>query len=104
MTEVLLDDTGRKARGVRYLDRAPSFREEFMAVFSGEESESVPTDAFAALSPAPDRLLATALADLQRIMAGPAIQVRCLECPVELSAVPPSEPSGWKAMLLSLFG
>ena len=91
-------------RGVRYLDRAPSLREEFMAAFAGGESESVPTDAFASLSPAPDRLLATALADLKRILAGPSIQVRCLDCPVELSAAPVAEPRGWRAMLLSWLG
>lgn len=89
-------------RGVRYLDRKPSFAEEVMGAFTGNDTESAPTDAFASLAPAPDRLLSAALADLKRIMAGPSIQVRCLDCPVELSAVPPTQPRGWKAMLLSL--
>ncbi|MEO7815148.1 MAG: signal peptide peptidase SppA [Sphingomicrobium sp.] len=75
-------------RKVRYLERKPGFGEAFMAMFAGGDSEAAPTDAFAALSPAPDRLLATALADVQRIMTGPSIQVRCLDCPVELAAAP----------------
>ena len=91
-------------RKVRYLERKPGFGEEFMAMFAGGDSEVAPTDAFAALAPAPDRLLGVALADMKRIMAGPSIQVRCLDCPVELSAAPAAEPRGWKAMLLSLFG
>ena len=91
-------------RKVRYLDRKPGFAEDFMAMFAGGDSEATPTDAFAALAPAPDRLLGIAMADLKRIMTGPSIQVRCLDCPVELSAAPATEPRGWKAMLLSLFG
>ena len=91
-------------RKVRYLDRKPGFAEDFMTMFAGGDSEATPTDAFAALAPAPDRLLGTALADMKRIMTGPSIQVRCLDCPVELSAAPATEPRGWKAMLLSLFG
>jgi len=76
-------------RGVRYLDRKPSVGEEFAAMFAGGgDSDSAPTDAFASLAPAPDRLLATALVDVQRIMSGPSIQVRCLDCPVELAPAP----------------
>ena len=93
-------------RGVRYLDRTPTFAEEFMAMFSGEDdAEAAPTDAFAALAPAPEALLDAALADLQRILSGPSIQVRCLDCPVELRVPRPRRSaSGWKAMLISLFG
>lgn len=90
-------------RGVRYLDRKPGFGEEIAAMFAGGgDSDSAPTDAFASLAPAPDRLLATALVDVQRIMSGPSIQVRCLDCPVELAPAPAAAPRGWKAMLLSL--
>ncbi len=75
-------------RKVRYLERKPGFGEAFMAMFAGGDSDAAPTDAFAALAPAPDRLLATALAEIQRIMSGPSIQVRCLDCPVDLLAIP----------------
>ena len=84
-------------RKVRYLERKPGFGEAFMGMFAGGDSEATPTDAFAALAPAPDRLLATALAEVGRIMSDPSIQVRCLDCPVELSAAPPAteESTRW---------
>ena len=91
-------------RKVRYLDRAPTFAEELMAMFSGEEAEAAPTDAFAALAPAPEALLDVALDDVRRILSGPSIQVRCLDCPVELRASAGTEAKGWKAMLLGWLG
>ena len=91
-------------RGVRYLDRAPTFAEGLMASFSGDDSEAAPTDAFAALAPAPEALLEVALTDLRRMLSGPSIQVRCLDCPVELRASAKPASSGWTAVLLKLFG
>lgn len=91
-------------RKVRYLDRAPTFAENLMAMFSGGDAEAAPTDAFAALAPAPEALLDTALSDVRRILSGPSIQVRCLDCPVELRAPARPDSGGWKAALLSLFG
>jgi protease-4 len=89
-------------REVRYLDRSPSFAEELMAMLAGGDTEAAPTDAFAALAPAPERLLDTALADLKRILSGPSIQARCLDCPMELSTRAEPERSGWKAALFGL--
>ena len=91
-------------RKVRYLDRAPTFAEDLMAMFSGEEAEAAPTDAFAALAPAPEALLDVALDDVRRILSGPSIQVRCLDCPVELRATVGAEPGGWKTALLNWLG
>ena len=91
-------------RGVRYLDRAPTFAEELMAMFTGEEAEAAPTDAFAALAPAPEALLEVAMGDVRRILSGPSIQVRCLDCPVELRASAGAARTGWKAVLLSWLG
>ena len=91
-------------RGVRYLDRAPTFAEELMAMFTGEEAEAAPTDAFAALAPAPQALLDVAMGDVRRILSGPSIQVRCLDCPVELRTTAEPTRSGWKAVLLSWLG
>ena len=91
-------------RGVRYLDKHQTPFEEFLALFGGEdEAEAAPTDAFAALAPAPSAMLDVALADLKRILSGPSIQVRCLECPVELRPTAAPEREGWKAMLTGLF-
>ncbi len=91
-------------RGVRYLDKTTTPFEEFVALFGGEDdAEAAPTDAFAGLAPTPSALLDVALADFQRILAGPSIQVRCLECPIELRPTAAPERKGWKAMLFGLF-
>ncbi len=91
-------------RGVRYLDKKVTPFEEFIALFGGEDdAEAAPTDAFASLAPAPAGMLDVALADLKRILSGPSIQVRCLDCPVELRPAAP-ERAGWKALLTGLFG
>ena len=89
---------------MRYLDRAPTFAEELMAMFSGEEAEAAPTDAFAALAPAPEPLLDVAMGDVRRILSGPSIQVRCLDCPVELRAIAGPARSGWMAALFNWLG
>ena len=73
-------------------------------MFTGEEAEAAPTDAFAALAPAPEALLDVAMGDVRRILSGPSIQVRCLDCPVELHTTAEPARSGWKAVLLSWLG
>ena len=50
---------------------------------SADGGEATTRDAFASLAQRPDWLLARALGDARRILAGPAIQVRCLACGVE---------------------
>jgi protease-4 len=91
--------------GVRYIERSRSFGEELLATLGGSDSEATQTDAFAAMAPAPQRLLDVALGDLDSILSGPSIQVRCLDCPVELHATAAApKRSGWKALLLSLLG
>ncbi len=68
-------------RGVRYLDRPTSLTEGLMAAIAGSDNdEAGTTDAFASLSPTPASDVSRALADVQQIMAGPSIQIRCLEC------------------------
>ncbi len=90
-------------RGLTYLEREPSFADTLMAGFTGEdEAADVPADALASLSPAPEALLARALADFRSILSGPTIQARCLACPP--SAAPArlsAEDRGWLARLLS---
>jgi protease-4 len=79
-------------RGLTYLEARPEGFGRFLAAFGGgEEEESAPVDAFAMLSPSSDRLVAQVLADVGRILDGPSIQVRCLECPPSAS-VPAAAP------------
>jgi protease-4 len=70
-------------RGIRYLEPAPSFREELLATLASDESDdtAVPEDAFASLARAPQQQIAQMLGEIRSILAGPSIQARCLECP-----------------------
>jgi len=69
-------------RGVRYLERPQSLTDSLVAMLSGDDAEEDgdAADAFAALGGSPEHELAAALANLRSILAGPRIQVRCLEC------------------------
>ena len=68
-------------RGVTYLERPTSFKDEIIDMLASEEKDgSAPADAFAVFGN-PQLKLMQALADFRSILAGPSIQVRCLECP-----------------------
>jgi protease-4 len=82
-----IDDTD-----VTYLDQQPSFEDRLVDLVAGDgAADSSPTDAFAALSPAPTELLARVIGEVSAIMAGPSIQVRCLDCPPSAVASFPVE-------------
>jgi protease-4 len=69
-------------RGVRYLEPMRGFREQLLDVFASDSDEdSASDDAFAALARAPEQQLAAAIGEIRRILSGPSIQARCLECP-----------------------
>ena len=73
-------------RGVRYLERPTSFKEQLVEMLAEEENEgAAPTDAFAVFGN-PERTLVQAVADARSILAGPRIQVRCLQCPLPAPA------------------
>lgn len=94
---------GEGERGLTYLEKEPDFAETLMASLAGEEeAEESTTDALASLSPAPEALLARAIAEVRSILNGPTIQVRCLECPPMAAAPRLSEDDrGWLTRLLS---
>ncbi len=91
-------------RGVTYLDPEPTGWASFFAGFAGggEEEEAVPTDALARLGPAPEATVRRVIADVERILSGPSIQVRCLECGAYTDAAPASRTDGtgswWSAL------
>ena len=90
-------------RGLIYLEPSPGFADTLMESFASEEdSGEVPADALATLAPAPEALLARAVAEMRSIMAGPTIQARCLECP-PVGAAPKlsQQDRGWLTRLLS---
>jgi protease-4 len=62
----------------------------------------MPADALASLAPAPEGLLARAIAEVRSILNGPTIQVRCLDCPPVVAAPRLSQDDrNWLARLLS---
>ncbi|MBA3835092.1 MAG: signal peptide peptidase SppA, partial [Sphingomonas sp.] len=83
---------------VRYLERPESLEEQILELLANDQaSPAPPQDAFAVLSP--DTSLVSALTDLRSILAGPRIQVRCLECPSSAPARAKAEDLSFKAAL-----
>jgi protease-4 len=74
-------------RGVTYLERPVSWKEQLLDMLAHEQDEgTTPQDAFAAVFGNAQLKLAQALADIRSVLAGPSIQVRCLECPSPVPA------------------
>ena len=89
---------------VTYLEEEPSLTEQFIQAMAGTDSERASSDVFSRIAARPRLLLGRALADAQQILAGPAIQARCLECPSNSTARPRREPAsltGWLFGLLA---
>jgi protease-4 len=68
---------------VTYLERRPGFLARLLSSDGqgGEASAAVPRDVYSRLAQQPQALLERALYEAQRLLAGPAMQARCLECP-----------------------
>lgn len=69
-------------RGVTYLDRPTTFKEQLIEMLADREKDegSTPAEGFAFFGNGRMKL-AQALADMRSVLTGPSIQVRCLECP-----------------------
>jgi protease IV len=74
-------------RGVTYLERPLSFREQLLDMLAQQERDegATPTDGFAFLGNGELKLV-QAVAEIRSVLSGPSIQVRCLECPVTAPA------------------
>jgi protease-4 len=70
-----------------FLDREPSLLESlFGSVAEEEENEQQARDVFSRVAARSSLMLARAVSDAERLVAGPALQARCLQCP------PPASP------------
>jgi len=69
-------------RGVTYLDRPMTFKEQLIEMLADTEKDegSAPAEGFAFFGNGQLKLV-QALADMRSVLTGPSIQVRCLECP-----------------------
>lgn len=93
---------GEDERGVTYIEPEVDTWDRLFADWAGDDDDSAaPVDAFARLSPSGERLMAQLLAEVGRIVSGPSIQVRCLECPPAVAIVrAPREEAGLTVRLL----
>ena len=87
---------------VTYLEEEPGLAERFFRALAGDEGEVRSTDMFAGITMQPRLLLGRVFADARQILAGPSIQVRCLECPSTGVPVSPREREPLFAWLLGL--
>ncbi len=92
-----------------WLEKKPGFGDRLIASMARgdhDDDADAGSDAFARIAGRPKLLFARAMAEADRLLAGPTIQARCLECPndgsVARHAPPPS--SGFLPWLLKLVG
>jgi len=65
-----------------FLEREPGWLARLLAdAASGDSDEDSARDAFSRLARRPEAMIERAVHDARQLLAGPAIQVRCLECP-----------------------
>ncbi|HEV2079574.1 MAG TPA: signal peptide peptidase SppA [Allosphingosinicella sp.] len=84
-----------------FLEQEPSFFQQMLAAYGDDGAGEPPADAFSRIAAQPQQLLTRALQDARQIMAGPAIQARCLECPGSGTVRLSNQPS-FGAWLLGL--
>jgi len=86
-----------------YIEKQPTLASRLLANMTRDRNDgSSSSDAWTRIAQAPQARIATALADMQLIAAGPAIQARCLECPV--GEAPRLPRAGWATLLLAKLG
>lgn len=93
---------GDAARAV-WLEPEPGFWASlFQGIAEGEGGQQT-RDAFAGLARRPETMVARAIEDAQSLLAGPAIQARCLECPAVAPprALPPAVQASWFGRLIA---
>jgi protease-4 len=94
------------ARAV-WLEKKPDLGDRLLASLArpNKDDDEQAGDAFARIAGRPKLLLARAMAEADRLLSGPAIQARCLECPGSDSAVrQPPRTSGFTLWLMKLVG
>jgi protease IV len=86
-----------------YLEKEPNFFERMFTTVGGSgEAIRIAPDLFSRAAVQPQLLLLGAIADAQTIVAGPAIQARCLECPPIRLSLPARERTSVAAWLIGL--
>jgi protease-4 len=76
-----------------YLEKEPGFLARLFGARGGENVVGAPRDAFARLARRPEAMIERAVHEAGALLAGPAIQARCLECPA-IAPVPRAPVEG----------
>jgi protease-4 len=94
-----------KAKAV-WLEKEPGFADTLLASFANKDDDESLTaaDSFSRIASRPRLLMLQAIADVERMLKGSAIQARCLECPVVAGAAPPPREAGLASWLRALLG
>ena len=86
-----------------FLEKQPDFFTQIMRGAAQGRQVAV-RDAYSRLASRPEELMARAVADAEALLAGPAIQARCLECPAVGAPVAPRAGGSWLTGLMTLLG
>ena len=95
-----------KAKAV-WLEKKPGFADTLLASFArdNKDDDDASGDVFTRISGRPKILLARAMAEADRLLAGPSIQARCLECPGAMTRdEAPPRAAGFTSWLMKLVG
>ena len=88
---------------VTWLEPKPGFADELLlALANDEESQQSARDAFGRIGSQPRMKMLQAMGQAERILAGPTIQARCLECPSAAPARRTGGEAGFAAWLTRL--
>ncbi len=86
-----------------YLEKKPGFWDQMLASWRDEDGTEVAgRDIFSRVAARPEAMLMRGLYDAQRILSGPAIQARCLECPTTALPLRKNEQASLSAWLAGL--
>jgi protease-4 len=96
---------GADDRGLTYFEEGPSAWDSLFASWGEpDEQDRSESDAYSVLAPVPEALLARVVGDVRRMLAGPVVQVRCLECPPTPGARLSRDDRRWIEALLGSGG
>lgn len=95
-----------KAKAI-WIEKKPDFGDRLIASLASEDDDQDDQagDAFARIAGRPKLMLMRAMAEADQLLAGPAIQARCLECPGgDANVRRPRHSSGFALWLMKLVG
>jgi protease-4 len=98
-------DLGKDEAKPVWLEKAPSFADSIIAGLAGkgDDERGDAADAFSRIAMKPRLQLAAAFGDVERLLSGPAIQARCLECAPAAAAPRSTAGQGFLAWLAAFF-